>query len=112
MANTSAENLSQEIEDLKKDISRLQKDFSSKLESVSASSREKLMETKEKIKDAIDTLRSQFSQKATDAYENIKGHSNMALDKSRQTIGQRPVTAVMVAFCAGALFGLFSHKCR
>ncbi|OQA04078.1 MAG: hypothetical protein BWY69_00119 [Planctomycetes bacterium ADurb.Bin401] len=112
MANTSAENLSQEIEDLKKDIGRLQRDFSSKLESVSASSREKIMETKERIKDAIDTLRSQVSQKATDAYENIKGHSSVALDKSRHTIGQRPVTYVMVAFLAGAMVGLFSHKCR
>ncbi|HBG25524.1 MAG: hypothetical protein A2Y10_05280 [Planctomycetes bacterium GWF2_41_51] len=112
MANTSAENLSQEIEDLKKDIGRLQKDFTSKLETVSATSKEKLMETKERVKEAIDSLRNQISQKASGAYDNIKEHSNVALDKSRQTIGEKPVTAVMVAFFAGALVGLFSHKCK
>jgi ElaB/YqjD/DUF883 family membrane-anchored ribosome-binding protein len=112
MANTTAETLSREIEDLKKDMGRLQKDLYSKLESAGTSGREKLMLYKEKMKDAIDTIKQQLSDKASGAYENIKEQSTLAMDKSRQTIGEKPLTSVLIAFCAGAVIGMFSNRLR
>jgi len=109
---TSAENLSREIDDLKKDIGRLNKDLYSKLESAGSGGKDKLILCKEKIADALDSLKEQISQKATGAYENIKEQSAQAIDKSRHTIGEKPMTAVLVAFCAGAVLGMFSNKMK
>lgn len=110
MTTSSAEHLSKEIESLKKDIGRLHKDLASLLESAGSNSKDKLMESREKLRAALDSLKDQVSQKATDAYESIKDHSGQALDKGRHTIEEKPVTAVLVAFFAGAIFGMFSHK--
>ncbi|MEN6385075.1 MAG: hypothetical protein ABFD79_07730 [Phycisphaerales bacterium] len=112
MANTAAENLSREIEDLKKDMGRLQKDLYSKLETAGTSGREKIMMCKDKLRDAIDSLKEQLSVKANNAYENIKEQSTLAMDKGRQTIGEKPLTAVLIAFCAGAILGVFTNKLK
>ncbi|OHB52755.1 MAG: hypothetical protein A2Y12_09935 [Planctomycetes bacterium GWF2_42_9] len=112
MANTTSETLSREIDDLRKDIGRLQKDLYSKMESAGATGKEKIALYKEKVMDALDSLKEQVSQKACGAYENIKSQSTQTLDKGRQTIGQKPVTSVLVAFCAGAMLGMISHKIR
>jgi ElaB/YqjD/DUF883 family membrane-anchored ribosome-binding protein len=112
MANSTAETLSREIDDLRKDIGRLQKDLYSKMESAGTTGKEKIALYKERVMDALDSLKEQVSQKASGAYDNIKTQSTQALDKGRQTIGQKPVTSVLIAFCAGAMLGMISNRLR
>lgn len=112
MATSATENLSREIDDLRKDIGRLQKDLYSKFETSGSTGREKLTEFKGKVSQAIDSLREQLSQRASDAYDNIREQGGVALDKGRARIGEKPVTAVLIAFCAGAIIGLFTNRYR
>ena len=73
--------LSTELQQLKQDFAKLQSDLAA----------------------AMRTLGAQSKQKVQAAYESACEYSKDALETSRKTIEERPLTSVLVAFIAGVL---------
>jgi len=103
MAHKTVEQLGREIESFQEDIRKLQKELGDMTRFTISEGREKLKETGSRLRSSVSGLSSDAGQKAHNAYEAVCRQGSAAMDKSRSTIGQRPVTAVLIAFAAGML---------
>jgi ElaB/YqjD/DUF883 family membrane-anchored ribosome-binding protein len=106
----TSEQLAQEIESFKEDIRQLQKDLSDILSSAGTFSREKLNESQQRVHAALSGLKYQAGQKASDVYGKAVDQGAYAVDKSRRTIEERPLTAVAIAFVAGLLLSWLGER--
>ncbi|MCE5184771.1 MAG: hypothetical protein LLF76_01430 [Planctomycetaceae bacterium] len=106
----TVEQLSQDVETFKEDIRQLQKDLAEMLSSAGTYSRETLEEAHLRLHAAIAQLRYQAGQKASSMYESMRNQGAYAVDKSRRTIEQRPLTSIAVAFGAGVLLSWLSSR--
>lgn len=109
---TTSEQLAGEVEAFKEDIRRLQRDLGDMLSSAGTYSREKLQESHLKIRAAMEGLRYQAGQKMSDIYESARNQGAYAIDKSRRTIEQRPLTSIAIAFGVGLLLSRLSERDR
>ncbi len=107
---TATKELGREIETFRKEISKLQHDLSRLLEASGSYGKGKLLESKEKFQAAISSIKDQVREKAAHVYESCKEQGRLAVGKSRQTIGKKPFTSVLVAFFAGALLARLSRR--
>lgn len=100
MAHKTVEQLGHEIESFQEEIRKLQ-------EELSALSRftdpDKIKEKAREIKHAMGGIKSRAQERAGNVYEAVRHGGTAAVEKSRHGIGQKPVTAVLVAFAAGML---------
>lgn len=106
----TSEQLAQEIDSFKEDVRQLQRDLSDILSSAGTYSREKLSESHQRVRAALSGLKYQAGQKAANVYGKAVDQGAYAVDKSRRTIEERPLTAVAVAFFAGLLLSWFSER--
>jgi ElaB/YqjD/DUF883 family membrane-anchored ribosome-binding protein len=106
----TSEQLAQEIDSFKEDIRQLQRDLSDILASAGTYSREKLHESHQRVRAALSGLKYQAEQKAADVYGKAVDQGAYAVDKSRRTIEEKPLTAVAIAFCAGLVLSWFTER--
>jgi ElaB/YqjD/DUF883 family membrane-anchored ribosome-binding protein len=106
----TSEQLAQEIESFKEDVRQLQKDLSDILSSAGTYSRERLHESHQRVRAALSGLKYQAGQRAADVYGKAVDQSAYAVDKSRRTIEEKPLTAVAIAFVAGLLLSWLGER--
>lgn len=107
---TTSDQLAEEVEAFKEDIARLQRDLADMLSSAGTYSKEKLHENRLRIHAAISQLRYHAGQRMSDILETARDQGAYAVDKSRRTVEQRPLTSIAVAFGAGLLLSWLSER--
>lgn len=108
---TPKETMASEMDGIKEDIQRLRDDLGVLFGDVGSYSKEKLADTRDRLSAAIEAMEGR-------AYGRLQGTSRMvhdrgqrAMDASRQTVEQRPLTYVAAAFAAGVIIAsLFEWK--
>jgi ElaB/YqjD/DUF883 family membrane-anchored ribosome-binding protein len=99
-----------DTEALKADVAKLSNDLRELLHAVGAQGKEKLIENKKRLETALKTLKGQAQEKFEDAKEYICEHGKEVVDKSREQIKEKPLTAVGVAFGVGLLLGVLLRR--
>ncbi len=95
-----------DLEVLKGDVQKLAGDLKEVLHTVGAQSKEKLIENKKRLEAALKTLKGEARERFDDAYEYVREHGKEAVDISRKTIEEKPLTAVFTALGVGVIIGI------
>ncbi|MCE5229554.1 hypothetical protein LLG95_08160 [bacterium] len=93
--------MKQDVEQLKADLARLRGDMSQLINSVVGLSRHGATTARERARTGID----QSIQQLQDTYSAMRQGTGRAADSLADTLGDRPLTSVAVAFFAGMLMG-------
>jgi len=107
---TGKSEVSVELETLKQDISKLSGDLKDMVHTVGAQGKEKLIENKKRLEHALKTLRGEAKEKFDETYEFVREHGKECVEKGRQQIEERPLTAVGIALGVGVLLGLLIRR--
>jgi len=68
------------------------------------------MDTRQGLQSALVDLEGQAKSYYEDTKKKVQEHGHQAIEKSRRGIGNRPFTAIAVAFACGAALGSFCRR--
>jgi ElaB/YqjD/DUF883 family membrane-anchored ribosome-binding protein len=102
--------VSADVEALKSDVVKLSNDLREVLHIVGTQGKEKLLENKKRLEAALKTLKGQAQERFEDAREYVCEHGKEVMDKSREQIKEKPLTAVGISFGVGILLGLLLNR--
>lgn len=102
--------VSVEMEALKSDVAKLSNDLREMLHTVGAQGKEKLLENKKRLEAAIKSFKGEAKEKLDETCEYLREHGQEAVEKSREQIKEKPLTAVGIAFGVGILLGALLRR--
>lgn len=102
--------MARETEILRADIEKLRNDLGEMLGSVGSYSKEKIMGTGHRLQSVLEDIEGRAKSRFRDTTQMVKERGHQAVEKGRQGVGSRPLTAIAVAFVSGAALGLLCKR--
>jgi ElaB/YqjD/DUF883 family membrane-anchored ribosome-binding protein len=110
--NTGKQQVNEDIRILHNDVHRLREDLAGLLRSAKSCSKDTVMETGNRIRGIMTDLGSKAKERLSDKSEALKDRGHEAVETWRGGIEHRPMTSLLIAFAAGAVFAFFVSRRR
>lgn len=99
-----------EVEALKRDIRDLRDDVKSLAESLKEAGKSRVINARDRLGSIMHEISEQARQQARDVVDMAKQRGQDAVDSTRRTVGDKPLTSVLVAFAGGLLLSRFLFR--
>ena len=103
-AGEKSEDLKAAFESLKADVAGLKEDIKGLAGAVRTAGKDRLTSAKEAVIEKARAAENAAERKVVGTYDNVREAGEHALNATRNTIEERPLTTAIGAFLAGMLF--------
>jgi ElaB/YqjD/DUF883 family membrane-anchored ribosome-binding protein len=104
--------INEDIRILRKDVHRLREDVVGLIRSAKSCSKDMVMETGNRIRGMMADLGDRAKERLHDKSEAVKDRGHEAVEVWRGGIEHHPMTSLLIAFAAGAVFAFFVSRKR
>ncbi len=99
-----------EVEALKRDLRDLRDDVKSLAESLKEVGKSRVTGARDRLGSILHEIGEQTRQQARDVVDMAKQQGQQAVDSTRRTVGERPLTSLLVAFAGGLILSRFLFR--